>query len=120
MSQLGLKKADGDDGVDNVGHPCSQPGGEVACGGQGGEKLIQEQHGCRQEQRNADAGHGGAPPERDGGGDGNKCQDNAGKYAGDPDVPFRLQASEVPGVCRAGLDEFLEGRGSLCIHADVG
>ncbi len=22
--------------------------GEVACGGQGGEKLIQEQHGCRQ------------------------------------------------------------------------
>jgi len=47
-------------------------------------------------------------------------QDDAGKYAGYPDVPFRLQASEVPGVCRSGLDEFLEGRGSLCIHADVG
>ena len=29
-------------------------------------------------------------------------------------------ASEVPGICRAGLDEFLESRGSLCIHADVG
>ena len=80
MSQLGLKKADGDDGVNDVGHPCSQPGGEVACGGQGGEKLIQEQHGCRQEQRNADAGHGGAPLERDGGGDGNKRQDDAGKF----------------------------------------
>lgn len=86
-------------------HAPSQVGGSLRR--PGWEKLIQEQHGCRQEQRNADAGHGGAPLERDGGGDGNKCQDNAGKYAGDPDVPFRLQASEVPGVCRAGLDEFL-------------
>ena len=81
VRQPGLEQADGNDGVNDVGHPGAQPGRQVPGGCQGGEEFIQEQHGRRQEQSNAYAGHRGAPLERDGGGNGDERQDDAGKHA---------------------------------------